>query len=340
MKYLAFLWSSLAGLAKILTYGWIVALCRLWRKLCDIFKRWRMRQQLPGRARKASEAPCSPINEPAFTHPDPLIYSQYDLMARGYAVTWDNPDIELRKSGVAVPSSHVDPDTEYEIVARIWNNSTDAVVVGLPVIFSYLSFGVGVKINPIGATSVLRLGVKGGPDHPAFASVKWKTPTTPGHYCLLVFLAPSDDTNFNNNLGQENIVVGKVLSPAGFTFQLRNRSSRDQVVRFEVDSYAIPSLEICDQHGLQNPKLKGRPQLVGAPPVAVPADHQRRNYPVPQGWSVEIDPAQPQLPPEGEITIKVRITPPAGFTGRQPFNVNAFDSQGFAGGVTLYVEAP
>lgn len=347
MKYRASLSSLLVALsafavamAKILDYKWIVALCQLWRKLCDIFKRWRSRQQLPGRARKASEAPCSPINETAFTHPDPLIYSQYDLMARGYAVTWDNPDIELRKGGVTVPSSHVDPDTEYQIVARIWNNSTDAVVVGLPVIFSYLSFGIGVKINLIGATSVPRLGVKGGPDHPAFASIKWKTPATPGHYCLLAFLAPTDDTNFNNNLGQENIGIGKLMSPAEFIFTLRNQSTRDQVFRFEADTYAIPPLAICGVRGFRNPEVRDRPQLVGAAPPDVPAVHDRRNYPVPPGWSVKIDPIEPHLPPEGETTIKVRITPPAGFTGRQPFNVNAFDRHGFVGGVTLYVEAP
>jgi len=340
MNYLAYFLSSLAAVLKVLAYGWIGALRRLWRKLCDICTRWRARRKLPGRARKASDAPCSPINQQAFSHPDPMIYSQYDLMARGYAVTWDNPDIELRKAGVTVPSSQIDPSTEYEIVARIWNSSTDAVIVGLPVVFSYLSFGVGVKVNPIGATSVPRLGVKGGPDHPALASIKWKTPSTPGHYCLLVFLAPTDDTNFNNNLGQENIVVGKVASPAAFTFQLRNQSRQDQTFRFEVDTYAIPTLPICERRVTKNPALPGQPPLIGAMPPEVPAAHDRAKYPVPEGWRVDIDPAKPQLPPEGETTIKVRITPPTGFTGRQPFNVNAFDGHGFAGGVTLYAEAP
>ena len=109
MKYLAFLLSFLAAVAKILAYGWIVALCRLWLRLCNIFKRWWTRHQLPGCAHKASKAPCSSINEKAFKHPVPLIYSQYDLMAPGCAVTWDNPGIELRKGGVVVPSSHIDP---------------------------------------------------------------------------------------------------------------------------------------------------------------------------------------------------------------------------------------
>jgi len=308
--------------------------------LCEILTRWRARHDLPGRARKAADAPCIPINEKSFTRPDPLIYSQYDLMARGYAVTWDNPDIELRKDGVSVPSSDLAPATEYEIVARIWNNSVDAVVVGLPVIFSYLNFGIGAKVNVIGATSVPRLGVKGGPDQPAFAGIKWTTPQTPGHYCLLVYLAPTDDSDFNNNLGQENIDVGKVHSPAAFTFRLGNQGTHDQVFRFEVDTYAIPPLEICDRRRVPHPPTRGRTRLVGATAPAAPPAHDRRKYPVPDGWSVDIDPAEPRLPSGGETSITVRITPPAGYFGRQPFNVNAFDSQGFVGGVTLYVEAP
>jgi hypothetical protein len=339
MKFLTFLLSLLVAIVRIFIYGWIVALFRLAKKVCDIFKRWWTRRQLPGRARKASDAPCVPINEPAFSRPDPLIYSQYDLMARGYAVTWDNPDIELRKGGLVVPSSHLDPGTEYEIVARIWNNSTKAVVVGLPVIFSYLSFGIGVKINPIGATSVPRLGVKGGPDHPAFASIKWTTPATLGHYCLLAFLAPADDTNYNNNLGQENTAVGKATSPANFTFHLGNQRGREQRFRFEVDTYVIPPLPNCGRQGTENPDLRRQPELVGSSPN-VPALHDRKNYPLPEGWSVELDPPTPQLAPGGEIAITARITPPAGFTGRQPVNVNAFDLQGFVGGITLHVESP
>ena len=336
MLHLAsFIWTIL----KILVYGWIVALYQICRKLREIFIRWHMRRKVPGRARRASEAPCSPINEKSFTHPDPLIYSQYDLIARGYAVTWDNPDIELRKGGIAIPSSKIDPNTDYEIVARVWNNSIDAVVVGLPVVFSYLSFGVGVKVNPIGVTSVLRLGVKGGPDHPAFASINWRTPATPGHYCLQVFLAPADDTNFNNNLGQENVNVGKVSSPASFTFQLANQGQEEQRFRFEVDAYAIPDLPPCGQRERMNPAIKVLPQTVGATP-AVPAAHNRADYPVPTGWQVIINPAEPQLHPGEEVTVDVLITPPAGFAGRQPFNINAFNGQAFAGGVTLYVEAP
>ena len=78
MRLLAALWAFVVALAKILAYQWIFALYGLLRKVYDMFERWWARRRLPGRARKASPAPCVPINEVAFPQPDPLIYAQYD----------------------------------------------------------------------------------------------------------------------------------------------------------------------------------------------------------------------------------------------------------------------
>jgi len=337
VKFVAKFIRIVIALLRLLAYGWVVALGEIWTNFRNIFTRWWARRQVKGRARKATDSKCVPINEPAFKRPDPLIYAQYDLMARGYAVTWDNPDIELRKGGVVVPSWDILPATDYEIVARIWNGSPDAIAVGLPVIFSYLSFGVGVKINPIGATSVPRLGVKGGPDHPAFATITWKTPSTPGHYCLLAFLAPTDDTNYNNNLGQENVQVGKATSPAQFTFQLGNQRTLEQDFHFEVDTYTLPQVPVCNSDR-QPPLPPQNLALMNAARPNVPPVHDRNNYPLPVGWVIDILPPQPHLPPGGEMTITVNITPLAGFKGRQPVNIHAFDGQGLAGGVTLHVE--
>jgi len=45
-------------------------------------------------------------------------------MERGFAVTWDNPDIQLKLHGNPVSSSLITPDVDLrEIVARIWNGS-------------------------------------------------------------------------------------------------------------------------------------------------------------------------------------------------------------------------
>jgi hypothetical protein len=70
----------------------------------------------------------------------------------------------------------------------------------------------------------------------------------------------------------------------------------------------------------------------------VPPQHDRRNYPLPAGWTVTFSPAQPELDPNQEIQMTVTVTPPNGFKGRQPVNVHGFHAEGLAGGITLYVE--
>lgn len=328
---------AIAAVIRILLHDGWMAIVTLWRQLWALIRAACARMKLPGREGRVTQQQCVPIREPAFKQPDPMIYSQGYLMAQGLAVTWDNPDIVLRLKGADVPSSSLLPDTEYEVVARIWNNSTEAPVVGMPVIFSYVSFGVGAAHHPIAKTSV-NLGVKGGPNHPAFASVKWRTPAAAGHYCIQVLLDWFDDVNPSNNLGQENTVVGTAHSPAEFAFALRNATRERQAFRFEVDTYQVPGPQPCppkrplinDQNTARGPAAPRRP---------VPAGHDRNRYPVPEGWAVEFDPREPLLAPGEEITVKARITPPSGFTGRKPFNVNAFHGDGLAGGVTLIVEA-
>jgi hypothetical protein len=78
--------------------------------------------------------PSLGIDVPPHTYkrPDPMIYSQYYLMSKGIAVTWDNPDIQLFNiAGGAVPSHGLSPTTPYEICARIWNGSTDAPAINV-----------------------------------------------------------------------------------------------------------------------------------------------------------------------------------------------------------------
>jgi hypothetical protein len=259
-----------------------------------------------------------------------MIYAQFYLMELGLAVTWDNPDIQLWKGGFPVPSSQLEKDTEYEIRARIWNNSTEAPVVGLPVVFAYLSFGIGTQSHLIGTTQV-DLGVKGGPNHPAQASVTWRTPADEGHYCIQVLLIWRDDMNPKNNYGQENTDVSHPQSPATHRFILRNATQETHPFRFEVDTYVIPEPPGCEDLPAARP-FDARKYL--APPA-----HERKNYAVPLGWAVQIDPPAPRLEPGEETTIQVTISAPAGFKGRRAFNVNAFHRRGMAGGVTLYVEA-
>jgi len=319
MTWLRVVFDSLYDIVRtIFLFGWVRPLIRLWRGILESRKE---NERIPKRERRVVKSRCVPISEPAFVHPDPLIYSQSDLMSRGLAVTWDNPDIQLYRGGAPVPSSHLDPDTEYEIVARIWNNSTEAPILGLPVTFSVMSFGIGAKNEPIGQTGV-NLGVKGGPDHPAFARLTWRTPREPGHYCIEVLLEWLDDANPANNRGQENTTVGKLHSPAKFEFLVRNATMEPHAYRLEVDTYRIPELPPCDQ-----------------PQGGWETRHSRRAYAIPPGWSVRVDPGEVPLLPGEERTIRIDVEAPEGFRGRQQFNVNAFhDGDLLAGGVTLYVE--
>ena len=332
-----FLWLIL----RALLYGWVVELWRLVRALWERWLRARARERLPGRQGKASPDQCVTISDPAMKRPDPLIYDQYYLMSLGFAVTWDNPDIWLEQGGVVVPSDKLLPNTTYDVVARIWNSSTEAVCMGLPVSFSYLSFGAGVQSHPVlpGPQTVhVNLGVKGGPSCPALATTKWTTPSVAGHYCLQIRLTWVDDSNPSNNLGQENTQVGISHSPVAFPFQLRNEKRFAQQFRFETDAYTLPPLPPCgtDRHKIRT----GRASVTQRPydPVHVPPQHRRANYPIPPGWTVSFDPPAPLLNSGQEITVVATVDPPAGFKGRQPINVHAFSSSGLAGGMTLYVE--
>jgi hypothetical protein len=321
-------------------YGWFLALAALigiiWQRLEDYLARLR----LPGRLSKSTTSRCVKISDPAFKRPDPMIYDQYYLMSQGISVTWDNPDIHIEKGGVPVPPHQLKPDTVYDIVARIWNNSTEAPVVDLPVEFSYLSFGIGTHFHSIpGPVKVPYLDVKGGPGQPAFATKPWKTPPTPGHYCIQVFLNWIDDANPNNNLGQTNTNVVAASSPALFSFQLRNSSQRREQFRFELDAYTIPPPVPCDQKSPQPAPPRGS-RLVPGTVLMIPPQHDRRNAPQMAGWAIELNPLNPVLAPGDEITVQAVATPPVTFHGRQSVNVHAFDSNGIVGGVTVYLDVP
>jgi hypothetical protein len=175
--------------------------------------------------------------------------------------------------------------------------------------------------------------VKGGAHHPAHARMKWHTPPA-GHYCILVTLSWPDDLNPDNNIGQNNVDVVTPQSPAVFRFALKNNTGKPQRYRFQTDTYTLPELKECRAKtaAAQNKDAKWR---------EIQALHNPANFPVPAGWTVATVPADLPLAPEAEAEVEVSITPPAGFTGRQAFNVNSlYGHADYAGGVTVYVTAP
>jgi hypothetical protein len=58
---------------------------------------------------------------------------------------------------------------------------------------------------------------------------------------------------------------------------------------------------------------------------------------VPPGFAIAIAPDAPMIAPGAQVVVHVSATPPVGFIGRQPINVNCFHDGGFAGGVSLTV---
>jgi hypothetical protein len=304
---------SLLEVLRTILYGWILSLVRL---LLALFHR--RHDNRSERDKRAARSHCVPIDDPAFVRPDPLIYSQKHLMALGLAVTWDNPDIVLYLAGVPVSSHDLQPGTEYEVRARIWNDSFDAPAINTVVHLSYLDFGIGTTPIQVGST-VVDIGVKGSATQPAFASIPWRTPDAPGHYCLQVLLDPVDDRDSTNNLGQENTDVRVAASPVTFRFTLRNDGRRARRYSFDVTTYELRN-QPCEGDRLQRLER-----------------HRRGHDPVPAGWAVNISPENPALVSGDATSVEVVITPPGGFVGSQRFNVDAFDEHGPAGGVTLTV---
>jgi hypothetical protein len=291
----------------------------------------------PNRHATYQDTPCQHVPGHIYKQPDPMIYSQQYLMSKGIAVTWNNPDIHLELGGVVVDSSDLKPNTTYDVIARIWNNSLDAVVVGMPVDFSFLSFGIGAKKNPIATFHSINLGVKGSANCPAFAKVQWTTPATPGHYCLLVEFSWADDANPFNNVGQHNTNVKPLNSPhAQFVFPVRNEARTEQQIVLTVDSYTLPESRDCGDRGAVDNPRPSRGQVLERL-RQIRAESDPKNFPVPPGWSVVVDPRALALGPGAETTVKVDITAPDGFSGRKTFNVAGLAGDKSIGGVSLTV---
>jgi hypothetical protein len=330
---------------RAIFFGWLSGIARILRRC-----RWRRRADREDRIgeRGFSRTPCAPVSRRIYRRPDPLLYSQSYLMAQGLGVTWDNPDIQLLRDGFPVSSHDLIADEEYEVAITVWNGSNEAPVAGLPVKVSYLDFGIGALRIPIEETTV-NLPVRGAPGHPATARVNWRTPSTPGHYCLLAELVWADDANPANNVGQENTRVVAATSPATFELAVRNAGKVERQIWLEADAYALPALPLCeptDAKGevveldwLEEDERRRQEQRRrrGRREEAL-AQHRRDRFPLPEGWTVRFGDQKPLLGADEERLIPIEIEPTAEFHGRRPINLNAFTDSGPLGGVTIYVE--
>ena len=128
---------------------------------------WALLLRLLGKGRKPPKTPahCFQLPPDVARKPDPCLYSQWYLAAKGMSVTWDNPDIQIvTTGGVPVPSHALVADTDYRVEATIHNASFDAAL-GVEVICVYRpwSFGtadrVPVEADASGNPAIRRLNI-------------------------------------------------------------------------------------------------------------------------------------------------------------------------------------
>lgn len=342
--------------------GWLPALIAffltLLRRYRGYLQRWRQHKW---------EVRCRTYPSDIWLRPDVYIYSQKWLMARGIAVTWDNPDIEFhrRSDGALADSHNLQPDTDYDIIAKVHNRSPSGPAFGVRVVFSLRSWGVnGPELQHIGETSV-DVSVLGGAENPALAKVGWRTPPQAGHYCLLVSLHPPDDLDWDDNEGQENTNVRAANPGPGdvvrLTVPVFNPEKREIRARLAVDAYRIPveplPLDKTTEEKLSiafrrhnkylsvllfppRHQTKTRRQAMEARRQAVAKVNGVGNFPQPLTWQPRLEPDEVAIPPASsrDVVFSIRVPDDAKKGTEQQFNVNAFDSDGrLLGGITLRV---
>jgi hypothetical protein len=275
------------------------------------------------------------VPEFAFREADPLIYSQAWLLQQGLAVTWQNPDIHLELAsapGAPVDPFGLQPDTVYRVHAHIWNGSSTGPAGDVEVHVSYLDFGIGGSSVPI-AVDRVDVPVKGAVGSPAIARVDWRTPATPGHYCLQANIVWPFDAVPGNNLGQHNVDVRPLNSPtARFTVPVRNTARHNATIRLGVDGYTVPPTDPCPEEPVDPEERERRAR----------ARHDPRRHPVPEGWDVTFEGVeegmQLSLRPGETRDLRVTLNAPDGFVGQQAINVHGFEGAHLIGGVTLIAE--
>jgi hypothetical protein len=328
-------WAFLIAYVGLVILVGLIALAVVARRiLIKLCWKWRADPKGDGSGGHPKSRPVY-VPPTIYKRPDPLLYSQSWLIARGLAVTWDNPDIALLEvMGGGLPPKPAQPhalkpSTPYLIRARIWNGATDAPAVNVLVRFWILTFGIGARRDPVGEMLLPDLPVKGAAGLPRMVEMAWTTPPVAGHYCVQVELVWLDDADQGNNIGQTNLDVKALNSPnASFTFGLRNDGLHAARLRLTTDAYRIPPLEACGDRANE----RARQDRI--------ARHLPAAHTVPVGWQVAIAGVSDLAMAAGEERpITVKVTAPDGFAGSLDINVNAFDQERLVGGVTLRVHS-
>jgi len=295
-------------------WGLIDWLCKLWIILAN--------------KRKTGDT-CVYIPERIINRPDPCIYSQFLLMQLNQPVTWDNPDVAIFLKGVEQYTYDLTVDTEYDVAIKVHNSSIEKPATGTQVSVRWIEFGAGGQIRHPVATLVANVPVWPGVD---IVHTSWRTPATPGHYCIEVELAHPKDGNPANNLGWKNTQVKAAASQVQTSIRIFNRwvdrppgggqiaSRREQgitpwnLVEITYDSYVFH-----DAYGEE-------------------ADPDRMFAPRPPAWPARVEPGLFHFSPEETYRdVLLIVDAPAGPGPAEQFNVNVRQGGFPLGGVTVTV---
>lgn len=280
-----------------------------------------------GAPRRYRDVDCLTPPRDIRARPDPSIYCQEWLMARGFAVTWDNPDFRLldAATGVEVDRFSLVADRDYLIEARIRNNSLMAAI-GTSVAFEVRSFGIGTP--PTTALGSVSVDVPAGGTAPA--TIAWHTPSTGGHNCLRALISHIDDANPLNNVGQHNTDVAVPASPErALTFLVGNDGGRVKGLALRLDAYELPQEAPCARTFKERNSVEYLRRLQAA--------HDVKRFPVPEELGARLSVEEIDFREHDEQPVVLTFGPAAATGRRRPINVDAFDGERLVGGVTAYV---
>jgi hypothetical protein len=163
--------------------------------------------------------PCVVFPGHVIRKPDPCIYSQFLLMQLGQPVTWDNPDVRILLNGVEQYTYDLTAGTEYDLEITVHNASRDKPADGTTVDVRWIEFGAGAQIRHPIAALLANVPIWPGT---SVVTTKWRTPDTPGHYCIEVELSHGNDGNPANNRGWNNTQVHAASSPVDRSVRVFN----------------------------------------------------------------------------------------------------------------------
>lgn len=295
--------------------AWLETLCKIWRIVTN--------------DRKTGDH-CVYFPERIINRPDPCIYDQFLLMQLGKPVTWDNPDIALFRGGVEQYTFDLEVDTTYDLVVTVHNSSQEKPAAGTEVTIRWIEFGAGAQVSHPVANLAVDV-----PAWPGVATVEvpWRTPTTPGHYCVEIELWHPEDGNPANNLGWNNTVVKEAASEVEIPIRIFNRWLE-----------GAPVTQAAANRGDRRPPPWNLVELTFDSYVFRDAsgdevDPDKMFAARPPAWPARVEPRTFHFRPEETYRdVFLIVDAPSGPGPGERFNVSARQGDAPIGGVTVTVE--